>query len=49
MDINRVAIAEYRSVCATCFGKIHKKDLPQRKAVLNAAVASMFNLENEVS
>jgi hypothetical protein len=48
-DINKVAIAEYRSVCATCFGKIHKKDLPRRKAALNAALTSMFNLESGVS
>lgn len=48
-DINKVAIAEYRSVCATCFGKIHKKDLLRRRAALNAAVTSMFNLKSGVS
>ncbi|PMD32734.1 hypothetical protein L207DRAFT_536030 [Hyaloscypha variabilis F] len=31
-DIDKVPIAEYRSVCATCFGKIHKKDLPRHLA-----------------
>ncbi|RDL36573.1 uncharacterized protein BP5553_05925 [Venustampulla echinocandica] len=48
-NIDKVPIAEYRNVCATCFGKIHKKDLPRRKLALDIARKSILNLEMGVS
>jgi hypothetical protein len=44
-DIDQVPIAEYRTVCATCFGKIHKQDLPQRKVAMQQGLRVKALLE----